>query len=279
MRAARSLMGNMTGARGDSPTSALATSSSSDANASANASTPSTRRAIFSSGEPTLRRPQPQPLLSLPSPLDLVAQLRGDFEAYTREVYGEASGEPEEERENDPSAARDGMRERRQQERVHLDSLHARLHGLRLILAMAQLNAAASQDMGERVELGVSTSSDQPSVVLLTMPRNEPPSEPQGVPADKLEDLLPKRPATGNECGECCSICICDVEKDDSIRKLACGHFCTRLSLRAHAHAHAYAHAAICDPPSFRARLSAHLVPLSACLCLRALHYRPRQVH
>ena len=41
----------------------------------------------------------------------VVAQLRGDFEAYTREVYGEASGEPEEERENDPSAARDGMRE------------------------------------------------------------------------------------------------------------------------------------------------------------------------
>ena len=69
-------------------------------------------------------------------------------------LTGLGSCAAEEERENDPSAARDGMRARRQQARVHLDSLHARLHGLRLILAMAQLNAAASQEMGERVELG-----------------------------------------------------------------------------------------------------------------------------
>ena len=53
-----------------------------------------------------------------------------------------------------PADARHGLRERRQQERLHLDSLHARLHGLRLILAMAQLNVAANTELerGERVE-------------------------------------------------------------------------------------------------------------------------------
>ena len=52
---------------------------------------------------------------------------------------------------NDPESTLDELRERRQNERMQLDSLHARLHGLRLILAMAQLNVAASAefDTGE----------------------------------------------------------------------------------------------------------------------------------
>lgn len=64
------------------------------------------------------------------SPLDLVAQLRGDYEQYTQEVYGMAMEEP--------AATIEDFRARRRRERLQLDSLHARLHGLRLILAMAR---------------------------------------------------------------------------------------------------------------------------------------------
>lgn len=62
------------------------------------------------------------------SPLQLVAQLRGDYNAFTEDVYGESNSQ----------GSLEDFRVRRQRERLQLDSLHARLHGLRLILAMAR---------------------------------------------------------------------------------------------------------------------------------------------
>lgn len=128
--------------------------------------TVATRRAVFGP-PPAARRPPPQ---GLSSPLDLVSQLRGDFEEYTREVYGRGNRRPiVDTDEDDPESTLDEMRERRQQERLQLDSLHARLHGLRLILAMAQLNVAANQELerGERVEMSMGNSPDEDGVVLV----------------------------------------------------------------------------------------------------------------
>ena len=125
-------------------------SSSSGAEGTSTSTTVTTRRAIFS--QPSLRRPPwERGGPSLNSPLDLVSQLRGDFEDYTREVYGRNSRSNPLADDNDPESTLDELRERRQNERMQLDSLHARLHGLRLILAMAQLNVAASAefDTGE----------------------------------------------------------------------------------------------------------------------------------
>ena len=128
-------------------------------------STPATRRAVFSV-EPARRNPESSQSAesSSSTPLDLVQQLRGDFEDYTREVYGERAAEEEN------VATLDEIRERRHQERIQLDSLHARLHGLRLILAMAQMNMAANNanmEGGEpRIMLGES-GSDEPGVMLV----------------------------------------------------------------------------------------------------------------
>lgn len=152
------------------------------------------------------------------SPLDLVAQLRGDFEAYTRDVYDHNSIDPD----------IDALRARRQHERRQLDSLHARLHGLRLILAMAQLNAAAGNgdfEAGDTVQLFGEPSADDPSVVLVSLGRPAPPPEPVGVPDKLLEEVVPSSKATAVEEGECCSICIADLEEGETIRKLpGCGH-------------------------------------------------------
>jgi len=87
------------------------------------------------------------------SPLQLVAQLRGDYNAFTEDVYGESNSQ----------GSLEDFRVRRQRERLQLDSLHARLHGLRLILAMAQLQVAAESEM-ERVEFFGAEDSDDPSV-------------------------------------------------------------------------------------------------------------------
>ena len=162
----------------------------------------SARRAVWN--QHPAARPQAQPMQPVGSPLDLVAQLRGDFEAYTREVYSRERFDPD----------LDELRARRHHERQQLDSLHARLHGLRLILAMAQLNVAANSEFerGERVELFSEPSPDDPSVMLVSLGRNAAPPEPQGVPEKRLEELLPKSTVGKEEEGNCCSICICDFE-------------------------------------------------------------------
>ena len=171
----------------------------------------SSRQAVFRE-EPEWRREREGGADTPPTstPLDLVAQLRGDFEAYTRDVYSSMASADE--TDINASSALDEMRERRQNERLQLDSLHARLHGLRLILAMAQLNVAANTelDRGERVEL--MSEAAEPNVVLVSLGRNEPPAEPVGVPPKQLEELLPKQAATADEAGQCCSVCICDIE-------------------------------------------------------------------
>ena len=228
MRAVREAARAQQEASGDSgavSSGGAASSSSSTEAAGAIAdgpSTPASRRAVFA--PPPLRAPPP---FAPSTPLDLVAQLRGDFEAYTRDVYngasaGRDSGE-------DPVSALDEMRERRQQERLQLDSLHARLHGLRLILAMAQLNVAATSELerGERVELMGETGGDVSpggGVVLMTLGGPPPPPEPQGVPPKQLEELLPKTTVGKAEEGMTCSICICDLEEGETIRKLECDH-------------------------------------------------------
>lgn len=154
------------------------------------------------------------------SPLDLVAQLRGDFEAYTRELDGGLD-----------DTGFDDLRTRRQRERMQLDSLHARLHGLRLILAMAQLHVAADaeQERGSRLELMGGAEADYDgsdgggngNVVLLSFTQ----PEPQGVPAKQLEEIVPKSSAEGDVLGTCCSICISDVEAGEVVRKLPhCKH-------------------------------------------------------
>ena len=83
------------------------------------------RRAVWNQ-HPAVRREWEVPA----TPLDLVAQLRGDFESYSQEVYGLPIEEP--------ATTVEDFRARRRRERLQLDSLHARLHGLRLILAMAR---------------------------------------------------------------------------------------------------------------------------------------------
>ena len=44
------------------------------------------------------------------------------------------------------------------------------------------------------------------------------------MPEKQLEDLLPKSTVGKLDAGKCCSICICDLEMGETIRKLACGH-------------------------------------------------------
>ena len=89
-------------------------------------STIAARRAVWNS-HPAVQRSE----WEIPaSPLDLVAQLRGDYEQYQQQIADMAS---------EPAATSiEDFRAHRRRERLQLDSLHARLHGLRLILAMAR---------------------------------------------------------------------------------------------------------------------------------------------
>ena len=93
---------------------------------------------------------------------------------------------------------------------------------------MSQLNAAASGEFedgsGERIEFVSEQSPDDPSVLLVSLRGSGEPPEPKGVPEKQLEDLLPKSTVGKLDAGKCCSICICDLEMGETIRKLACGH-------------------------------------------------------
>ncbi|KOO25382.1 hypothetical protein Ctob_008961 [Chrysochromulina tobinii] len=148
------------------------------------------------------------------TPLQLVAQLRRDYAAFSEEVYG-----------SPPSMSSiEDFRTRRQRERLQLDSLHARLHGLRLILAMAQLQVAAETEM-ERVEFFGGDDSDDPSGVFLVSmaPRRAP--EPIGVPAKKIEEIMPELEASAADVEVTCSICICELEEGETIRCMPnCSH-------------------------------------------------------
>ena len=204
------------------------------------------------------------------TPLQLVAQLRRDYAAFSEEVYG-----------SPPSMSSiEDFRTRRQRERLQLDSLHARLHGLRLILAMArtrllrarllrarartllfpvksnpvsrdvpkpnplsprsphppldpclsppplgaELQVAAETEM-ERVEFFGGDDSDDPSGVFLVSmaPRRAP--EPIGVPAKKIEEIMPELEASAADVEVTCSICICELEEGETIRCMPnCSH-------------------------------------------------------
>ena len=61
---------------------------------------------------------------------------------------------------------------------------------------------------------------DDPSVVLFSTGGPTAPAEPVGVPAKQLEELMPKSVLTPNarEVGTTCSICICDMEPNETVR-------------------------------------------------------------
>ena len=175
----------------------------------------------------------------LGSPLDLVTQLRGDFEAYTRDVYGNGASSDSDTGSgggggggglsSDGRSDELGRRARRQQERMQLESLHARLHGLRLILAMAQLNVAATSEVdratGGGFEVFGEVSPEDPNLVLVTLDRSQQPPEPVGVPEKRLEELVPASTAGKAEVDVTCSICICEIEEGEAVRKLpGCDH-------------------------------------------------------
>ena len=51
------------------------------------------------------------------------------------------------------------------------------------------------------------------------------PPEPMGVPSGQLEEVVPKSITTAEEIGQTCSICICELEEEETIRRLPiCGH-------------------------------------------------------
>ena len=171
----------------------------------------------------------------LGSPLDLVTQLRGDFEAYTRDVYGNGASSDTDSggggglSSDGRSDELEALRARRQQERMQLESLHARLHGLRLILAMAQLNVAATSEVdratGGGFEVFGEASPEDPNLVLVTLGRSQQPPEPVGVPEKRLEELVPASTAGKAEVDVTCSICICEIEEGEAVRKLpGCDH-------------------------------------------------------
>ena len=46
-----------------------------------------------------------------------------------------------------------------------------------------------------------------------------------GVPSGQLEEVVPKSITTAEEIGQTCSICICELEEEETIRRLPiCGH-------------------------------------------------------
>ena len=237
-----------------------------DSSSSSNngASTASQRREVWNM-HPMLEQRQETVTTT---PLQLVAQLRRDYAAFSEEVYG-----------SPPSMSSiEDFRARRQRERLQLDSLHARLHGLRLILAMArtrllrarllrarartllspsnpiqsahvpkpnpvatltphpttppspppplgaELQVAAETEM-ERVEFFGGDDSDDPSGVFLVSmaPRRAP--DPVGVPAKKIDEIMPELEASAADVEVTCSICICELEEGETIRCMPnCSH-------------------------------------------------------
>jgi len=165
---------------------------------------------------------------------DLLAELQGDFDEYIQTYYEQSDTSSDTESMEALRAVRIRM------QRLELNVLHARLHGLRIVLAMSQ-EALRSRAAHLELELDhFSYSSLQARNDIESLLDLLGPSEMQlhyqlqcGIPESVIETLLPKLDF-GEACMQLpperdaseleCSICLSDFTRCEHVRLLPCKH-------------------------------------------------------
>ena len=154
-------------------------------------------------------------------PRQMVTDFATDYEQYLHTHYDLGGGSS-----SDDSLGRRPPRSQAGSQHDELDSLTARLHGLRLLLTLSQ--AANDQSGGS----DLLASPFEQLLTALAEPLVPPP--PPGVPSERLEELMPRMPffvarrRGGNDplrrLPTECNICLDCLESEQMCRRLPCRH-------------------------------------------------------